>query len=313
MTERPTTSTKEPSDELIQLRFVDDQAELGDLNAAELSEVLDGLVQFTSQMARAGLFGESVPPEVRIRPLQEGSFIIEAFTWVADNPEGVVGAVTGAGANLISEAIKAALNKMRGATVEDAEQLPDGRVKLKWSNGSVNWVAESVWMELEREKRQTKRALRKIMAPLGEDANRLEIREGHVGDDSRQLLESAPEFVIDRDDYRVAARDADDEEEWTEVFDAEAQFSSIDFRPDEKWRVQTNMGTLRATIDDDDFIRQLDTDMALHKNDIFDVTIREVNRRRNGRLSREWTLIKITRKRRGDDDHGDGSPHASLE
>lgn len=79
----------------------------------------------------------------------------------------------------------------------------------------------------------------------------------------------------------------------------EAQLSSIDFRPGEKWRVRTALGSRQATIEDDDFLRQLDHGLALHKNDLFDVTVREVATTRNGRTTREWVLIRVKRKRRG--------------
>lgn len=126
MSEAVDGRAEEATDGLVQLRFADEAGQIQDLNAAELAEVLQGLVEFTGQMARAGLFGDGPPPEVRVRPPQEGSFIVEALiTWAVANPEAALGmAMTAGGA--LTKALEFAIRKMRGVQVADFDYLDNG-------------------------------------------------------------------------------------------------------------------------------------------------------------------------------------------
>lgn len=288
---------------LVQLRFSDEAGSITDINAAEMAESLLGLVELNGQMARAGLYGEGIPPEVRVRPPEKGSFIIEAILqWSAANPEGALTMATTAG-GLLTQAINVGIKVTRGGVVEDWDELNNGDVKLKWKDGSTpSQVPAAVWKELQKSKRQTRKALSRIMAPLGDEADKLEIRDGSGSETTSEILETPPDIVAGKDDYRAAVHQSDDVSEWVSEFEAEAQLRSIDFRPGEKWRIKTLHGTRSATMEDEEFLVQLDRGMALHKNDIFDVTIREVQTTKNGRTSKVWSVIKATRKRRGEDD-----------
>lgn len=133
------------------------------------------------------------------------------------------------------------------------------------------------------------------------------MRDGRIEDETEEVLQEPARLVVDRTDYRIAAAHEDEVEEEVTTFDTEAEIRSIDFRAGEKWRVRTREGTRRATIEDDEFLRLLDEGMALHKNDLFDVTIREVSTTRNGRTTTEWTLERVSRKRRGGDDVDGGA------
>ncbi len=294
------------SDGLVQLRFADEAGQIQDLNAAEFSEVLQGLVEFTGQMARAGLFGDGPPPEVRVRPPQEGSFIIEALiVWAGENPESAMGTAMATGGAL-TKAIEFAVRKLRGASPIDYDYLDNGNVKVKWSDGSVAELPQGVWNQLKTQKRQTKRSLKKLLVPLGDEADRLEVRSGSGDESTPEVLEQAPPVVIDRTDYRTAAAERDEVDEQVRRFDSEAQLRSIDFRAGEKWRVRTLEGTRMATIEDEDFLEALDGGLALHKNDVFDVSVRETTTRQGDKRAKtEWTLERVRRKRRGGDDVDD--------
>lgn len=294
-------------DGLVQLRFLGRDGELTDLNAHELSEVLQGMVEFASDMAKVGTFGDGPPPEVRVRPAQEGSFIVDFIMQWAE-PYGIA---MSAGAGL-TQAFNLATRRMREEPT-DVDYLPNGNVKVQYDR-AVFEVPEQAWKELNKQKRRTRGALRKIMAPLGDDAEQLEMRDGAPTDTTEEVLQSPPDVVVDRTDYREAATEVDDVEEATETFETEAQLRSVDFKPGEKWRFTTTRGTRRATMDDSEFLAQLDKGMALHKGDIFDLTIREERTIRNGRTVRDWTILKAARKRRGgddDDDHSTPDPEAS--
>jgi hypothetical protein len=298
----------ELSDGLVQLRFSDEGGQIHDLNAAEMAETLQGLVEFTSQMAKAGLFGDGPSPELRVRPPQEGSVILEAvLQWVGENPEGAVGSAMAAGGAL-AQGINMGLKRLRGEEPSDFERLDNGDIKVTWPNDRVDQVPEKVWDQLRATKKPTRKALRKLMAPLSDDADSLEVRDGTANETTEDILRSEPEVVASRDDYRAAVVEVDDISENTSTFEAEMQLTSIDFRRGEKWRIKTLDGERQAMMEDEEFLLQLDRGMALHKNDIFDVTIREVSTTKNGRTSRDWSLIKVKRKRRGvDDGNGESS------
>lgn len=299
-------------DGLVQLRFSDEAGNIHDINAAEMAEALQGLVSFTSDMAKSGLFGDGVPPEVRVRPPHEGSFIVEAvLMWAGENPEGAIGSAVTAGGALV-QALNIGIKKLRGDDLTDFEYLDNGDVKLNWKAGKVDQIPSQVWDRLRVMKRPTRKSLRNIMAPLSDDVDYLEVREGAANESTAEVLESDPAMIVDRTDYRIAAAEINEVDEEIETFEAEATLKGIDFRPGEKWFIQTVYGSRRATMDDNEFALELDRGMALHKRDLFDVTIREVRTIKNGRTTREWSLIKVVRKRRGGDDDNDESTSANA-
>jgi hypothetical protein len=293
------------SDGVVQLRFSDEGNTLTDINAAEFAEVLQGLVEFTSDMYKTGMFGDGLVPTVRVRPPVEGSFIIEAIIqYASTNPiETITGAMSAGGG--IVMALNVAVKKLRGFEPADIEHLDNGNVKVIWANGGVDEIPDAAWKDLNAEKRKTRKTLRKIMAPLGDDVAQLEVRTGSVEDSTEDLLQAAPAVVMGLPDYSAAATEVNEESETVSNFEAEAQLRSIDFRPGEKWHIQTLHGTRQATMEDEDFLLQLDRGMALHKNDIFNVMIRETKTTKNGRTTKAWSLTQVTLKRRGDDDGDD--------
>lgn len=291
---------------VVQLRFADEEHNVKDINAAELAEVLQGLVEFTSQMTKTGLLGDGVAPEVRVRPPQPGSFIVEAvLQWAGENPmEAITGSISVGGAMV--EAIHLGIRALRGDEPSDVDYLENGDVKIKWPGEKMDQVPAQAWDQLRTMPRKTRRALRKLMAPLADaDVDTLEVRTGGVDDTTSDVLQSAPAVTAGRTDYVVAAAETDEVEERTRVFEAEARLTSIDFRPGEKWRVETREGTRQASMEDDSFLLAVDRGMALHKNDIFEVTIREDQTIKNGRTSTNWALIAVRLKRRGSEDGND--------
>lgn len=306
----------EIADGVVQLRFTDEQDTVYAINAAEVAEVLNGLVEFTSDMAKRGLFGDGVPPEVRVRPVREGSFVLEVeaiVRWALRDPGAALGDVSGAitVAGALLKGINVGLKQLRGTTLDDVEDFANGNVKLKWSDGDVQEVPRASWEQLNAMPKKTRRALRKIMAPLSDQAERLELRDAAAGADSAEVMKQQPQAVATRVEYREAVIEPEEgSPEESETFTAEATMESIDFRPGQKWRVKTDRGTRLASIEDDEFLRGLDEGEPLHKSDLFEVTILENRTTTNGRMSRSWTVVKARRTKRGTDD-GDASASRS--
>lgn len=291
-------ASNESSNELIQLRFDSSGKEVQDMNAAELSDVLSGLVEFTGQIAKAGQFGKGPAPEVRVRPTKEGSYIIEAtLQWFVDNPEGGIGTAIASGGGLV-KTLEFAYKRLRGVEYKDFEHLGNGNVKVTWPNDKVDEVPLAVWKQLRNMKRPTRRALRKIMAPLSDDIDILEVRRSDTSSSTESILDSDPRVTFEREDYRKVAPDDDVEELPSTVFTAEAQIISPDFRPYEKWLIKTIDGTRRALMEDDEFQREFNRGMEIHEDDLFEITISEEVGIKNSRRKIDWTITNVRRKKR---------------
>lgn len=312
-------------DGVVQLHFEDEAGALHDLSAAEMAEVLQGMVEFTSQMAKAGLFGEVVAPEVRVRAPKEGSVLLETlihFTqsepWTAAGVYASAGVAVGA---KLGGAVTVAARVLRGNQVSDFDYINDGRdVKITWSDTTVDEISAEAWGELKTQKKKTKKALSKIMAPLGDDVTSLGIRSAGAGETTDDVLATEPNVVFDVADYREAVAVVPDPEDEVSIFEIEAMLASVDFREGKGWRVEFQQGTRRTQrsveVEDRAFLRSLDQGRPLHKNDILNVKIREVVKGRNGRKTTDWAIIEVLSQRRGggedeDDREGAGRQEAA--
>lgn len=295
----------EVKDGVLQLRYLTESGDDSELNAALLAEAIQGLVEFTSELANSGAFGSGAPPELKIRPISQGSFLVDAvITWSGANPEAAVGLTVYAG-DLLIRAFASAKRMVQGAIVTDYTDLENGYVKLNWSDGDVDEVSIVVWKALKSKPKKTRRALKKILAPMSDDAYQLELRAGRPEDTSGDILEEPSEVVADRSDYRILAAEPEDIEERVEIFTTEAELLSVDFRTGEKWRIRTPEGSRLVDIEDNDFLIKIERGLPLHKGDVLDVEIRENVTITNGRRRTEWTILKAQLRRRGDGGQSD--------
>ncbi|WP_269303411.1 hypothetical protein [Aeromicrobium sp. HA] len=285
------------------LRFVGreaDGSDLHELRAAHVAEVLQGVVELSSDFAKAGAFGDDLFAEVLVRPAREGSFEIEVVRAVQEfaSSVGVEGSV---GVPTLGAVLWWATRSMR-AEVKDFSHLENGNVKVVWQDDTVQEVPREAWDELNKRKRRRKKQLRKIMAPLSDP--RVEALKV-AGEDSEpeEDAEDAPQaYTLTRSDYD-AVRPEDDVRKRRRVFETEAQPAAVDFYSGEKWRVRTPEGTRTATVEDEAFLARVDRGLALHKTDIFVLRIREDVVKKNGRTTKTWTILEVKSHRRaaGDD------------
>ncbi|WP_417510598.1 hypothetical protein [Microbacterium sp.] len=320
-----TRDREEIEDGVVQLRFADDDNNIHDISASDLAQVLEGLVAFTGELAKAGEFGDGPAPRIRVRAPKEGSFVLEALVWVQDNPIGAAGLTVGGAAGIaaaksfgtaagkaVAQAIGAGIRNLRGQKPVDFEHLENGDVKVKWPDDSVSEVRRETWDKLQQMKRPTRQALSKIMTPLNTDADKLEVRDASVEDTTEEILETPADAVAIRTDYLTAILEAEETSEDERIFETEAVLSTIDFDNTAKWRVKTTReGTRTATIEDVQFLKGLDRGDAIHKNDIFWLKVKETTTKEPGKNVRtEWAVIEVRRTKRGDTDgdaHDDDS------
>lgn len=283
-------------DGVLQLRFSGRNESLDEIPAADLAQSLLGIEAFAEQMAKDGLFGDGIPPEVKVRPPRQGSFILETvFEWSAANPEGAAGLYTAAG-GAISWAINSGVKILKGDKPEDIEYLDNGNVKVQWSKSGVSEVPVKAWKTLQEMKHPTRKKLAKIMTPLSGEADILEVRNGKPEETSDEILQRAPVDSLTKTDYRLAV-EAPIEEVDVKVFTVEGTFESMDFKPGRKWKLKSTAGTRMATMDDMKFQLELERGLRIGKEDIFEVTIEETSTTVGESTVTSWSMVKLVRRR----------------
>src|SRR5690625_1439989 len=184
------------------LRFTGEDengVKLQELRASHVAEVLQGLVELSSDFAKAGAFHDEGPiaSEVLVRPAQEGSFLLEVVRVVTDNWE----IATVAGVPSIGTIVHWATRSMR-AEVKDFSHLDNGNVKVVWQDDTAEEVPVAAWNELQKRKPRRKKQLRKIMAPLSD----LRVRKIDVTSSDRKTPKDETEsesFTLKRADYHA--------------------------------------------------------------------------------------------------------------
>ncbi|WIB69789.1 hypothetical protein [Curtobacterium sp. MCBD17_026] len=290
------------------LRFVgrgENGADLHQLRAEHVAEVLQGLAGLAADFDAAGAFDVDGPAnsEILVRAPREGSFIIDVQHVVTETAAVVeaVGGVTGALglptlAGVIFYATKSARADVKDATRIEGTDL----VKITWQDDTIDEVPVKVWDELKVRKRRRKKHLRALMAPIG-DSN-VAALEVIPGPNSPAPTPEQPVLELRRADYD-AVRPETEVEETDDVFDVEARMSAIDFDDPAKWRVSTVDVKRGAVMEDEAFLVQVADGLAIRKDDIFDLRIREDRKTTDGRTRSTWTVLKVLKHRRtGDND-----------
>jgi hypothetical protein len=279
-----------------------DGADLHELRAAHVAEVLQGVVGLASDFSDAGAFGDGPGgAEVLVRPAREGSFILEVVRWAEENPDLAVAATTVAGVPSLSSIIFWSTKSAR-ADVSDFEHLDNGNVKVSWQDDTVDEIPRAAWEQLRKRKRRRKKHLRQIMAPLSDSrVNALEVNDEDRSETDG--LDAPATFTLARPDYD-AVRPDDEIEERQRIFETEAQMSAIDFDDAKKWRVKTKDRTRSAIVEDEKFLSQVSSGLAIRKSDIFNLKVREDVTTKNGRTRRRWTVLEVLSHKRSayDDD-----------
>ncbi|WP_159794528.1 hypothetical protein [Puerhibacterium puerhi] len=296
--------------DMIQLRFGDEQGEYHDINARDLAEVLQGLTTLVSDSAKAGVFGDGPPPEVRVRPIKEGSVTVEAvLQWAVDNPTWSVPgatAILGGAGYAVKAVIGTAIKRLRKKP-ESVERLDTGNYLITWPGEGPEEVSEEVWKLINTPSRRTRKAMAQLQAPMSEDASFMEVRVADRDADSRAVLATPTDVRAEKRDYYAAAATEPEKEPNKDVHpDIEAQLKAINFSDPTQWQVAALGRTKKATIADEEFLASVERGTQYGKNDIFRVTLVEETFEREGRNKIDWTLTKVVRTRRGANDAEEG-------
>ena len=278
-------------------------ADLHELRATDVAQVLQGLAGIVSDFDKAGAFHGEGPADsvVLVRPAQEGSFIIEAIRVASENWETIAAVM---GLPTVASIIQMSTKSMR-AEVEDFDYLENGNVKITWQDKTVNEVSKAVWDELNKRKRRRKKQLREIMTPLSDErVSELDVSGQAPSQDATEETEALETFTLNRADYDSVAP-TDDIAESSETFVADAQMQTIDFGDSTKWRVRAAGRTRKAAVEDADFLRQVAQGLAISNSDVFQLRIRADKIVKNGRERTTWTVLKVEnhRRRAGDNDN----------
>lgn len=297
----------EPVDTL-KLRFVGENPDgepLHELRASHVAQVLQGLVGLVTDFDKAGVFHADGPgSQILVRPAREGSFEIEIVRLASEYGHTVALGAGAAGVPSISTVLWWVTRSAR-AEIQDFEHLENGNVKVKWTDDTAEEIPLAAWDELRKRKPQKKKQLRQIMAPLADErVDALEVSK--EDDEEAETALEEPEmvgFTLREGDYR-AMQPEDEIEEGVRVFNTEAQMSAIDFDDPSKWRVKTKESKRSATVEDQKFLARVSGGLAISKDDIFWLKIREESVRKNGRLRRTWTVLEVQGYRKASKDGG---------
>ncbi len=288
------------------LRFVgkeEDGTPIHELRAAHVAQVLEGLVELSSDFGKAGAFGDGPGgSEVLVRPAQEGSFIIEVVRFAQDNWE----TATAAGVPSLGTVLWWATKSVR-ADVKDFDYLDNCKVKVVWQDDTVDEIPRRAWEELTKRKRRRKKQLRQIMLPLSDERiSALEVASepDPAADDTDAAAQDATSFTLTRPDYN-AARPEDEVTETHDVFETEARMAAIDFDEPTKWKVRTADEKRSATVEDADFLQRVARGLAISGDDIFRLTVRRDTVEKNGRNRTTWTVLKVESHRKAARDNDD--------
>lgn len=289
----------------ITLRYIgenEDGTPIHELNASDVADALEGLVALNADFGKAGAFGDGPPPELMVRPAKEGSFILEVVQLAVDNP-GTAAAVAAAGGFPSLGSVLWWVTRSHRADVKDFSHLDNGNVKVVWQDDTAEEIPPAVWKELNKGKRRRKRDVRKILAPLSDQrVTAVQVRDedgSSTPEPSDDDVQPAPEeFTLERSDYHLA-RPEDEISEISDIFETEAQMGAVDFDSADKWRVKTPNATRSATVEDTAFLAKIDGGLAVSKDDIFNLRIREDTVVKNGRTTRSWTVLEVKGHRKG--------------
>ncbi len=304
----PPTLAKRVVVDSLTLRFVgqnENGADLHELRAAHVADVLQGLVGLTSDFDKAGAFHAEGPAnsEVLVQPAKEGSFLIEVIRTVMENWDAVDTARASVGIPTIGTILWWATKSMR-AEVKCFDYLENGNVKITWQDDTAQEVSAPVWQELNKRQRRRKKQLRQIMAPLSDPrVTELDVATPDDGGQPATQDEAPQQFVLKRADYD-AARPEDEIIESFKEFETEARMSAIDFDDPSRWRVKTKSRTRNVAVEDAAFLRRVAQGLAIRQQDIFVLRIREDATKKNGRVQTKWTVVNVVSHGRvaGDDD-----------
>lgn len=277
---------------LTQLRFATKDAQTA-LTAKEVSNVLAGLHEINEVLNSKNGYGAGTKATLEVKPFREGSLIIEVVTELMGSPA-AQGVLDVAGATTVAWFIKRLLDKTRASEISDFDILRDGTVKVKWHDGTVEHVSRPVWHEFSKLSRKSKGAMRKIMTPLDNENRIMELRQGSANQTTAELEKTPAERVANRSDwqrFQVGEDEPADEPEW---FEAVGKFSNVNFNSGEGWRFETEDSERRVSIEDEDFLAQVQEDgRSFNKSGTYTVKIREEKYWTDQQRRTTWAIEEV--------------------
>jgi len=230
----------------VELKFSGEMYQ-GVMPARELSEVLDGFDRFARALSVASGADEI---EVKVQAFSEGSFDIPLLLDLAGKAG--LGAILW---SIVTAWWKVAFRRVANAR-HDAETEVVG---VTFTDGGYVEIPEAAWRLLND--REAKRAMRKITGPLRRGADELVITG----------LEAEPRSILPAD---AVSMDDDPEPIAPSIFTTTATVDTLRFKSAKFWRLDTDMGTIGATIEDEAFLTSLKRGTRVGENDVFTVRMR---------------------------------------
>lgn len=271
------------SEASVRLEYAGD-AVAGEIGAKDLALGLTSLAELMDSAHSAGLLGDAGKPSLKVRSFDQGSFdVIAVLQWMTEYSAGLVLATT-----WVAGAMQA-IGKIRNHVskrVVSHQTLPNGYEDVTFSNGEMFVFTAEEW-ELFRQSR-TKKALRNLVAPIGAGISTVSIASGGGA------------ITFDQSD-RDSLMAVDNEEIPDEVRQVWVTPSRVDLDSGEHWGVRINNEFHRVKIEDQSFLRDIDTAaVSIKKTDRYLARIRtETTIDSNGNPKQTLFLEEIERREGG--------------
>lgn len=295
-------SPEEDRQNVLTLRYGDDESSVDTLLATDLATVLDGLRELTEVFAKSGGFDDEtvIAPELRVYPPKQGSFLLDVVMeysqdYLSRNSDeltnvGVTGA-TGTFLLYYKARIKAAKTLPTAQTKKD-----DGNYTITFSDGSTLDVSPAVQKAFNAAPKKSKRALQKLLTPLSDNTDYLEVTSP---------ASSEPPVRAEKSTYEALLPDDDDQNNAPASYtlDVTTPITLADFEQPVRWRVKIpNVGPRKAYLLDSNFKKRVGPD------DEFKLRIQVDPVQSGNGYKDKYSIIEVLEHIPGDTDDNPSSP-----
>lgn len=300
--EASTPSPEEDRQNVLTLRYGDDESSMDTLLAADLATVLDGLRELTEVFAKSGGFDDEtvIAPELRVYPPKQGSFLLDVVMeysqdYLSRNSDELtnmgVGGASGMFLLYYQARVKAAKTLATAQTKND-----DGNYTITFSDGSTLDVSPTVQKAFNAAPKKSKRALRKLLTPLSDDADYLEVTAPTSPEPPVRAEKATYEALLPEDDEQ-------DNEPASYTLDITTPITMADFKQPVQWRVKIpNVGFRKAYLLDTSFKKRVGPD------DEFKLRVQVDPVQSGNGYKDKYSIIEVLEHIPGDTDDNPSSP-----
>lgn len=271
-----------------------------DGHTMDVRDLAPALLSLSSVFTEAStlIYHDKVDVRLHVRAMEPGSFdvdlaLVQTFAgqvkdlligdWsnAALNLVGLVVASKAAGGGLI-----ALIKKLRGRSPARIKELENGMVRIDIDGESIEIHKDLLSLYQDINIRQ---AVSKAVSPLRKEGiDSIRFRNG------RKVVEEITKADVDS----FAPPHLPEEVVLKERRKAAFSIVSLAFKDENKWRLHDGNNTIYVTIDDEDFLRKVESnEIAFRKSDILICEVEDISTRDESGLNTEHHVIRVLEHR----------------